>query len=231
MRPLTILSGLLFLAILFPACAKKEKAVVVDFAKPESKFSYAIGQEMGNSLKEIKGKIDIPTLVKGMEDQLGGKKPVMTEQEQAQIKQEVFMSLQKEKGEAGLLAENKFFAENKTKPGVITTQSGLQYIVLQEGKGPKPKATDNVTVHYQGTLLDGKEFDSSYKRGEPVTFPLNGVIPGWTEGVQLMSVGAKYKFFIPSKLGYGERGAGGAIPPNATLVFEVELLKIGAPSK
>lgn len=231
MRPLSILSGLLFLAILFPACAKKQKNVVVDFAKPESKFSYAIGQEMGNSLKEIKGKIDIPTLVKGMEDKLADAKPVMTEQEQMQIKQEVFMALQKEKGEAGLLAENKFLAENKTKPGVLTTASGLQYIVVQEGKGPKPKATDNVTVHYQGTLLDGKEFDSSYKRGEPVTFPLNGVIPGWTEGVQLMSVGSKYKFFIPSKLGYGERGAGGAIPPNATLVFEVELLKIAPPSK
>jgi len=109
---------------------------------------------------------------------------------------------------------------------VETTASGLQYEVLKEGTGAKPKATDNVTVHYRGTLADGKEFDSSYKRGQPATFPLNRVIPGWTEGLQLMSEGSKYKFTIPPKLAYGERGAPGAIPPNATLTFEVELIKV-----
>ena len=124
-----------------------------------------------------------------------------------------------EKGEA-------FLKENAKKEGVKTTASGLQYKVLKEGEGKSPKATDTVKVHYKGTLIDGKEFDSSYKRGEPIEFPLNGVIPGWTEGVQLMKEGAKYQFTIPSKLAYGERGAGGVIPPNATLIFEVELIQV-----
>ena len=125
-----------------------------------------------------------------------------------------------EKGEA-------FLKENSTKEGVKTTASGLQYKVLKEGKGKSPQATDTVQVHYKGTLLDGTEFDSSYKRGEPATFPLNRVIPGWTEGVQLMKEGAKYQFTIPSKLAYGEGGTpGGPIPPNATLIFEVELVSI-----
>ena len=117
--------------------------------------------------------------------------------------------------------------ENAKKEGVKTTASGLQYKVLKEGEGKSPKATDRVEVHYRGTLLDGTEFDSSYKRGETITFPLNGVIPGWTEGVQLMKEGAKYQFTIPSKLAYGERGTpGGPIPANATLIFDVELIKV-----
>ena len=125
-----------------------------------------------------------------------------------------------EKGEA-------FLKENAKKEGVKTTASGLQYKVLKEGEGKSPKATDTVKVHYKGTLIDGTEFDSSYKRGEPIEFPLNGVIPGWTEGVQLMKEGAKYQFTIPSKIGYGERGTpGGPIPPNATLIFEVELIQV-----
>ncbi|MFZ4683682.1 MAG: FKBP-type peptidyl-prolyl cis-trans isomerase [Terrimicrobiaceae bacterium] len=124
-----------------------------------------------------------------------------------------------EKGEA-------FLKQNATKEGVETTASGLQYKVLTEGTGKIPKATDTVTVNYRGTLIDGTEFDSSYKRGEPISFPLNGVIPGWTEGVQLMKEGAKYQFTIPSKLAYGSRGAGGVIGPDETLIFEVELLKV-----
>ncbi len=124
-------------------------------------------------------------------------------------------------------AGEKFLAENTKKPNVKTTASGLQYEVLTPGKGKtNPAATDNVTVHYKGTSLDGKEFDSSYSRGKPTSFPLNGVNPGWTEGVQLMTEGAKYKFYIPSTLAYGENGAGGAIGPNETLIFEVELIKI-----
>lgn len=124
-------------------------------------------------------------------------------------------------------AGEKFLAENAKKPNIKTTASGLQYEVLTPGKGKtNPVATDNVTVHYKGTSIDGKEFDSSYSRGEPTSFPLNGVIPGWTEGVQLMTEGGKYKFYIPSSLAYGESGAGGAIGPNEALIFEVELLKI-----
>ncbi|MBK8816020.1 MAG: FKBP-type peptidyl-prolyl cis-trans isomerase [Methylococcaceae bacterium] len=133
---------------------------------------------------------------------------------------------------AGTPSENKaagekFLAENAKKPAIKSTSSGLQYEVLTPGTGKvNPKATDTVTVHYKGTSIDGKEFDSSYSRGEPTSFPLNGVIPGWTEGLQLMTEGAKYKFYIPSALAYGENGAGGAIGPNETLIFEVELLKI-----
>ena len=127
--------------------------------------------------------------------------------------------------EENKLEGEAFLAENSTKDGVITTASGLQYLVLTEGEGPSPSASTSVTVHYKGTTLDGKEFDSSYSRNAPATFPLNRVIAGWTEGVQLMNVGAKYRFFIPSDLAYGKRGAGGDIPANATLIFEVELLK------
>ena len=120
----------------------------------------------------------------------------------------------------------QFLQENAKKEGVKTTPSGLQYVVLTEGKGKSPKATDTVLVHYKGTLLDGTEFDSSYKRNAPISFPLNQVIPGWTEGAQLMKEGAKYRFFIPSNLAYGSRGAGGAIGPDETLIFDVELLKV-----
>jgi FKBP-type peptidyl-prolyl cis-trans isomerase len=119
-----------------------------------------------------------------------------------------------------------FLKANASKPGVHTTPSGLQYLVLEEGKGKSPKATDTVLVHYKGNLLDGTEFDSSYKRNEPISFPLNGVIPGWTEGVQLMKEGGKIRLFIPSNLAYGSRGAGGVIPPDSTLVFDIELLKV-----
>ncbi|HEY7160344.1 MAG TPA: FKBP-type peptidyl-prolyl cis-trans isomerase, partial [Acidobacteriota bacterium] len=125
----------------------------------------------------------------------------------------------KKKGDA-------FLAENKTKEGVVTTASGLQYKVLRPGKGPKPKLEDTVTTHYRGTLLDGTEFDSSYKRNEPVSFQLKGVIPGWTEALQLMETGAKWQIFIPADLAYGPKGAGGVIGPNETLIFEVELISI-----
>jgi len=123
-------------------------------------------------------------------------------------------------------AGEAFLAENAKKPNIITTASGLQYEVLKKGEGAKPSATDNVTVHYKGTTIDGNEFDSSYSRGEPATFPLNRVIPGWTEGVQLMQEGAKYRFYIPSELAYGTHGAGRLIGPNSALIFDVELIKI-----
>jgi len=221
-------SALLLLALsltLFNAC-KKEKAATVDFSNPNSKFSYAIGLDIGTSLKDVKNSVDLPTVMKGIQDQLEGKKSILTDQEAMQIKQEMFTKMQTEVAGNNKKAEEKFLEENKSKPGVITTASGLQYVVIQEGKGETPKATDQVTVHYTGTLIDGTEFDSSIKRGEPATFPLNGVIPGWGEAIQLMKVGGKNKLFIPSKLGYGDRGAGRAIGPNSMLIFEVELLSI-----
>jgi FKBP-type peptidyl-prolyl cis-trans isomerase len=135
--------------------------------------------------------------------------------------------MQAEKGGQAKKEGEVFLENNKKNKNVVVTPSGLQYTVERQGKGAKPKVTDKVTVNYEGTLVNGKVFDSSYKRGEPISFALNGVIPGWTEGLQLMNVGSKYKLFIPSKLGYGENGAGASIPPNSTLIFTVELLGIG----
>ena len=136
-------------------------------------------------------------------------------------------SLEKKKYEGAIADGAAFLAENKKKPGIVELPSGLQYEVIRAAEGQKPLATDEVTVHYKGTLTNGAQFDSSYDRGQPATFALNQVIPGWTEGLQQMSVGSKYRFFIPYSLGYGERGAGNDIPPYSTLIFEVELLKIG----
>lgn len=228
MRNVLRLTCLLLALALLASCAKKAKSGAVDFGNPNSKFSYAIGLDIGTSLKDVKDMVDLQTILKGMEDQLAGKTPLLKPEEATQIKQEMFTKMQAALSQKNIKEEEKFFSENKSKPGVIATPSGLQYQVIKEGSGPKPTAADVVTVHYTGMLIDGKEFDSSMKRGQPATFPLNGVIPGWTEGIQLMKVGGKSKLFIPSKLGYGERGTpGGPIPPNATLIFEVELLSIG----
>ncbi len=199
----------------------------------KDKLSYAIGMDMGGSLKRNAIEVDIDALVKGLKDALAGGKMMMTEQEQRETLmafQKEFQSKQQERMKA-LAEKNKkegeaFLTENKKKPGVKTLPSGLQYKVITEGKGASPKETDTVTVNYRGTLIDGTEFDSSYKRNEPATFPVKGVIKGWTEALQLMKEGAKWQLFIPSELAYGERGAGGTIGPNATLIFEVELLKI-----
>jgi FKBP-type peptidyl-prolyl cis-trans isomerase len=209
--------------------------------KPESlqdKASYTIGLNLGKSLKtnEIQANVDL--IVKGLRDGLGGEKALLTDEEMQatmQTLQQQVTAQQEAKrkaiGEKNKAEGEMFLAKNKERPGVKTTASGLQYEVLTEGTGPVPKATDSVTVNYKGTLMDGTVFDSSYDRKEPVTFVLNQVIPGWTEGVQLMKVGSKYKFYIPSALGYGERGAGNAIGPNAPLVFEVELMSIGKPAE
>lgn len=199
----------------------------------KDKVSYVIGLDMGNSLKKNMVDVDTEVLVRGLKDALSGATPLMTEQEM----KETIMALQKDlqakqQEQAKALAEkNKkegeaFLAENKKKRGVITMPSGLQYKILANGKGQSPKATDTVTVNYKGTLVDGTEFDSSYKRGQPATFTVNGVIPGWTEALQLMKEGSKWQLFVPSNLAYGERGAGGAVGPNAVLIFEVELISI-----
>ena len=199
----------------------------------KDKVSYVIGLDMGNSLKKNMVDVDIEILEKGIKDALSGAKPLMTEQEMKQTIMALQKDLQaKQQEQVKALAEkNKkegeaFLAENKKKQGVITMPSGLQYKILTDGKGKSPKATDAVTVNYKGTLIDGTEFDSSYKRGQPATFTVNGVIPGWTEALQLMREGSKWKLFVPSNLAYGERGAGGPIGPNAVLIFEVELLSV-----
>ena len=195
----------------------------------EQKSSYLIGYDMGRYIQESGVNLDIDAFVKAIQDQMAGKESALSEEEQSEVMNKL-QQLRTEKM-AKELEKNKkegddFLAENKKKDGIKVTESGLQYIVEKEGEGVKPKAEDIVKVHYVGTFIDGTEFDSSYSRNEPAEFPVNGVISGWTEALQLMSVGSKYKLFIPSDLAYGERGAGGAIPPNTALIFEVELLEI-----
>ncbi len=195
----------------------------------KDKVSYIIGMDVGNNLKKQSVSVNPKILAKGIEDALSGAKPLLTEQEV----QETMMAFQKEMmaKQAEVAKKNKtegeaFLAENKKKEGVKTLPSGLQYKVIKAGTGKKPKPSDTVTVNYRGTLINGTEFDSSYKRGQPATFQVSGVIPGWTEALQLMEQGAKWQLFVPSNLAYGERGAGGQIGPNATLIFEVELISI-----
>lgn len=192
--------------------------------------SYAFGFAIGTSLKETGVEMDYGAFVKGMKDVLeNNKKAKMTKEEASEKIQSAIAEAMVKKAATSLEAEKKYLEENGKKTGVTTTASGLQYEVLKEGTGAKPAATDVVKVDYVGTLLDGSTFDSSIDRGEPAVFPLDRVIPGWTEGIQLMSVGGKYKFTIPSELAYGPNGAGGVIGPNATLIFEVDLLSIEPP--
>ncbi len=190
------------------------------------KVSYSLGVNIATSLKQQGWELDANTLSSAISDVLEGNKLAITEQDANAILQSHQQKLMNKTLEANSEAGKSFLAENAKREVVITTASGLQYEVLSEGDGDSPKATDEVTVHYHGTLIDGSVFDSSIERGQPATFPVNGVIPGWVEALQLMSPGAKYKLFIPSDLAYGERGAGQMIGPNTTLIFEVELISI-----
>lgn len=198
------------------------------------KVSYALGLGIGLQLSQMGAdNLDIDDFAKAIKDILAGKKPEIDDAEAQTLVKDFFEKQEakqraaaaekfketKEKGEA-------YLAENAKKEGVVTLPSGLQYQVIKEGNGRRPKATDKVKCHYEGMLVDGTLFDSSIQRGEPATFPLNGVIKGWTEGLQLMQEGAKYRFFIPYHLGYGENGAGASIPPFAALVFDVELIEV-----
>lgn len=228
------LLGLLIVLALVSTGLAQEKVQLKD---SKDKVSYSIGLDIGATLKRQGIDISIDTMVAGMKDSLSGAKPQMTED---QIKETMtafskeMMDKQaataKEAAQKNAAAGEKFLAENKSKPGVKTTASGLQYKVLKEGNGPIPKPSDTVVTNYRGTLINGTEFDSSYKRNEPATFPVGGVIKGWTEALQLMKVGSKYQLFVPASLAYGERGAGQDIGPNETLIFEVELLKIQPPA-
>ncbi len=207
-------------------------------AQPElktdkEKGSYAVGLNIGNSVKQQAVEIDLPSLLRGIKDAATGAKPALTDAEieaalktmQAQANQKRDAELQK-LGEANMKEGEAFLAANKAKDGVVALPSGLQYKILTAGTGAKPAASDTVVCNYRGTFINGTEFDSSYKRGKPAEFPVGGVIKGWTEALQLMPVGSKWQLFIPSDLAYGSRGAGGAIGPNQTLVFEVELMSI-----
>ncbi|MBN2660624.1 MAG: FKBP-type peptidyl-prolyl cis-trans isomerase [Tannerellaceae bacterium] len=192
--------------------------------------SYAIGVSTGagykENLKTLPDSANVDALIAGFTEALKGQKTSMTPEAAQAFLQTYFMEASAKQATKAKEEGDKFLAENKTKEGVITTESGLQYKVVTEGKGVKPTAEDKVKVHYKGTLLDGKVFDSSIERGEPAEFGVGQVIKGWTEGLQLMPVGSKYTFWIPSELAYGERGAGQDIKPNSVLVFEVELLEI-----
>ncbi len=199
----------------------------------KDKISYMVGMQIGGSLTQIKDEIDVNVVIQAMQSALRGEEPKLS-QEEAMALQQTFAQKLQGKREAEMQAmagKNKaegeaFLAKNKSEKGVSTTASGLQYQVVNAGSGAKPAATDTVKVHYVGTLLDGTKFDSSVDRGEPAQFALNAVIPGWTEALQLMPVGAKYTLWIPSELAYGDRGTPGPIGPNATLRFEVELIEI-----
>lgn len=234
MRKFIGLSAALLTAVTMYSCNETAaKDAAVELTTTADSVSYLIGNDIANSLKGIKDDITIDIIFKGIKDQLAGGTPRIPA-EKAQVIMKAFSTrmrdkqtvVAKESGDKNKGAGAAFLKENGVKPGVITTASGLQYSVITEGKGPIPSDSARVKVHYKGTLIDGKEFDSSYKRGEPAVFPINGVIKGWTEVLKLMKVGSKYNVVIPSELGYGERGAGADIGPNATLIFEVELLGI-----
>src|SRR6185295_7063684 len=220
-----------------PAAAQAQPAAPPAAGKPESLQDRA-SFILGRSLTTNDVKVNADLIIKGLRDALGSAPSMLTEAEMNETMQTFQQQIQQQQTEKrnAQAAKNKtegeaFLAKNKERKEVKTTASGLQYEVLTEGTGPSPKPTDTVTVNYKGTLMDGTVFDSSYSRNQPATFVLNQVIPGWTEGVQLMKVGGKYKFYIPAALGYGERGAGGVIGPNAPLIFEVELLSIGQPEQ
>ncbi len=226
------------LTVLLTACnhesGSTEKEIKLD--NQTNKASYSIGLQFGSQISKIKDMVNQDAIILGFKDSLSDAEPKMTTEEMQttmQAFQKTMMEAQQAKqaelAASGKSEGEKFLAENKKKEGITTTESGLQYQVITEGKGDSPKASDTVVTHYTGTTIDGKVFDSSHKRNAPATFPVNGVIKGWTEALQLMKTGAKWKLFIPSELAYGERGAGANIGPNQVLIFEIELLEIKKP--
>jgi FKBP-type peptidyl-prolyl cis-trans isomerase FklB len=212
---------------------KSGESKKVELTNVKDKVSYGIGMSMGRDFANQKIEVDPAILAQGIKDTLAGGPMLMTDEEAQttlmNFQQEMMAKQEAETkamGEKNQQAGAAFLTENGKKEGIVTLPSGLQYKILSEGTGKSPAKEDTVTVNYRGTLIDGTEFDSSYKRGEPATFPVGGVIPGWTEALQLMKEGAKWQLFIPADLAYGERGAGPVIEPNSTLLFEVELISI-----
>lgn len=248
-----ILVLLAFTALLAFACdkAQTEKSehaargeiTEADFKTEDDRVSYSLGHSMGSSFKRDEINVNLELFQAGVEDGFTGGKQVLSEEEiretmtafqqkmraKKQVEFKKRMEERKKQGEINQEKGNAFLEANKSKEGIVTTESGLQYKIIEKGTGGSPKPTDTVKCHYKGTTIDGKEFDSSYGRGEPATFALNRVIKGWTEGLQLMKEGGKWQFFVPAELAYGERGVGQNIGPNEVLVFEVELLAIEKP--
>jgi FKBP-type peptidyl-prolyl cis-trans isomerase FklB len=223
-----------------PAAKAAEKPAELTLKDQKDKLSYALGMSLGNNLRINEITVDPTVVLRGLQDAIANGKVLMTEDEmraalnqlnvdlraKQEIKRKEMEEARKKAGEVNKTEGEAFLAANKSKEGVVALPSGLQYKIITAGTGPKPAATDTVVCNYKGTLINGKEFDSSYKRGEPATFPVSGVIKGWTEALQLMPVGSKWQLFIPPDMAYAERGAGPDIAPNATLIFEVELISI-----
>lgn len=232
-KTLHIIGATILLVAIAAGCTAEEAVVKLD--QPKQRISYTIGLNIGRDFVSQDVDIDTAALMAGVRDGLGGQKPRLSDDEMlAEVKafREAMMAKQEAK-QKELATKNQtegaaFLAKNAKEPGVVVRESGLQYKVLKEGAGPMPKADSIVSVHYRGTLLDGSEFDSSYERNEPLTLPVGGVIPGWTEALTLMKEGSKWQLYIPAALAYGEAGAPPAIGPNATLLFEVELLSAAA---
>jgi FKBP-type peptidyl-prolyl cis-trans isomerase FklB len=232
-KTLHVIGATFLLMAIAAGCTAEEAAVKLD--QPKQRISYTIGLNIGRDFVSQDVEVDTAALMAGVRDGLGGQKPRLSDEEMlAEVKafREAMMAKQ-ETRQKELAAKNQtegaeFLAKNAKEPGVVVRESGLQYKVLKEGTGPLPKADSIVSVHYRGTLLDGSEFDSSYERNEPLTLPVGGVIPGWTEALTLMKEGSKWQLFIPAALAYGEAGAPPAIGPNATLIFDVELLSAAA---
>jgi FKBP-type peptidyl-prolyl cis-trans isomerase len=226
--------AILFAAVVAAAAVSvQSSAQDVELDTPEKRLSYTIGMDIGRSLAGQQMEMDIDVVIAALRASYAGEDTLMTDEEVAEERQRFIEqrpaqrdSQRSEAARMNLEEGQAFLAANAAKEGVQVTESGLQYRVIEEGEGARPVASDRVTVHYRGRLINGVEFDSSYARGEPTTFGLSQVIPGWTEGLQLMRTGGKYEFFIPSELAYGERGAPGAIGPNSTLIFEVELIEV-----
>ena len=227
-------TSLLAAVILGPLFTTMNAADPVTLKDQKDKISYSIGLDIGKNLKQQSIEVNLDAMAAGLKDGVGGGKAQMTDEQVREVMMAFQQEMQKKQQAKAAAAGDKnkkegadFLDANKKKDGVKTTASGLQYKVLKDGTGKTPKATDTVTTHYRGTLIDGTEFDSSYKRNEPTSFPVNGVIAGWTEALQLMKEGAKWQLFIPSELAYGERGAGAKIGPGATLIFDIELISVG----
>lgn len=228
------LSALLLLPVLYGCAATAPKPAALE--TDVQKNGYSVGYDIGRALKKQPLDLDAETMARGLTDAYRGSAQAMTDEDMVKQlnalraeAQRRMLEQRKQAGDKALQEGEAFLAKNKTEPGVVTTASGLQYKIVKAGKGKKPTAKDTVTVHYRGTLINGTEFDSSHKRGQPATFPVAGVIPGWTEALQLMPVGSIWTLYIPSKLAYAENGSGPQIGPNTTLIFEVELLEINKP--